>query len=172
MAPQRPATVDSHARRQANEIFVAHVPLLDTQRSLKRPSQRRLSELLGDDADLVRAARVNLLFVGPDDVTRDIVDALSPCFRLPMIVGHPGDPLVLAPIAQAQTMILHDIGAFGLADQRRLLEWLNGAGGLTQVITTTSRPILPLLNPGAFLDTLYYRLNSLYFEVTARARRS
>lgn len=169
MAPHRPATVDTHARRQANEIFMARVPLPDTQRSLKRGGQRRLSDLLGDDSDLVRAARVNLLLVGPDDVTRDVVDALSPGFRQPVMVEHPGDPLVLAPIEQVETMILHDVGAFGLDDQRRLLEWLEGAGGLLpQVISTTSRPILPLINAGAFLDTLYYRLNSLYFEVAAR----
>lgn len=167
MAPDRPATVDT-ARRQANETFVARVPLLDTQRGFKRRSQRRLSDLLGDDADLVRTARVNLLLVGPDDLTRAVVDAISDGFRQPVIIEHPGDPLVLAPVEQVETMVLHNVGAFGLADQRRLLDWLEGAGGLTQVISTTSRTILPLINAGAFLDTLYYRLNSLYFEVTAR----
>lgn len=171
MAPYRPATVDSTARRQADEVFVARVPLFDTPRSLKRPSQKRLSDLLGDDFALLRAAHVNLLLVGPDEVTRDIVDVLSPGFRLPTIVEHPGNPLALAPMAQAQTIVLHDVGAFGLHDQSRLLEWLDGAGGITQVISTTARPILPLVNAGAFLGALYYRLNSLYFDVTAPSAR-
>lgn len=168
MVPHRPATLDTHAKRQANEIAEGRVPLLDAQPGLRRRSQRRLSDLLGDDSDLVRATRVNLLLVGPDDVTRDVVDALSPGLRQPVVVEHPGNPLVLAPTERVETMILHDVGAFGLADQSRLLEWLEGAGGATQVISTASSPLLPLINTGAFLDTLYYRLNSLYFEVTAR----
>jgi hypothetical protein len=168
MVPHRPATLDTHAKRQANQTVEGRVPLPDAQSGLKRRSQRRLSDLLGDDSDLVRATRVNLLLVGPDDVTRDVVDALSPGLRQPVIVEHPGDPLVLAPIERVETMILHDVGGFGLADQSRLLEWLEGAGGTTQVISTASSPLLPLINTGAFLDTLYYRLNSLYFEVTAR----
>jgi len=168
MAPDRFATSDTSTRRRANETYVARAPLLDTERSLKRRSQTRLSDLLGDDAELVRTGRANLLLVGPDDVTREVVDALSPWFRQPVIVEHPGEPLVLAPQEHVEMMILHDVGAFGFADQIRLLDWLQGAGGRTQVISTASRPILPLISAGAFLDTLYYRLNSLYFEVRAR----
>lgn len=168
MVPHRPATLDTHAKRHANEKVEGLVPLLDAQSGLKRRSQRRLTDLLGDDSDLVRATRMNLLLVGPDDLTRDVVDALSPGLRQPVIVEHPGNPLVLAPIEGVETMILHDVGGFGLADQRRLIEWLEGAGAATQVISTASSPLLPLINTGAFIDTLYYRLNSLYFEVTAR----
>lgn len=168
MAPQRLGTGDTHTRRRTDQNYVARAPLLGTERSLDRKSQRRLSDLLGDDFDLVRSGRVNVLLVGPDDVIRKVVDAISPGFRQPVIVARAGEPLVLAPFEQAETMILHDVGAFGFADQIRLLEWLQGVGGRTQVISTASRPILPLINSGAFLDTLYYRLNSLYFEVTAR----
>lgn len=168
MAPDSFATSDTPTRRRASQTSVARAPQLDTERSLKRRSQTRLADLLGDDAELVSTGRANLLLVGPDDVTREVVDTLSPWFRQPVIVNHPGEPLVLAPLERVETMILHDVGAFGFADQIRLLDWLQGVGGLTQVISTASRPILPLIGAGAFLDTLYYRLNSLYFEVKAR----
>ena len=168
MASHRPATGDTHTRQRTDRSHLAGAPLREGERSLNRRSQRRLSDLLGEDFDLVCTGRVNLLLVGPDDVTRDVVDALRPGFRQPVIVAHPGEPLVLPPFEQVETMVLHNVGAFGFADQIRLLEWLQGALGLTQVISTASRPLLPLINAGAFLDTLYYRLNSLYFEVTAR----
>lgn len=178
MAPPRPATGDTHIKRRANEIDVACGTPLDVElgrslqgkRQLIERSQRLLSGLLGDDSDLVRAARVNLMLLGPDHVTRDVVDALSPRSRQPVIVAHPGEPLVLAPIDQVGTMILHDVGAFGLADQRRLLDWLDGAAGRTQVISTTSRPLLPLINAGAFFAALYYRLNSLYVDLSSLVR--
>ena len=43
--------------------------------------------------------------------------------------------------------------------------WLDDAVGTVQVIATTSEPLFPLVERGAFLDVLYYRLNILRVEV-------
>jgi transcriptional regulator of acetoin/glycerol metabolism len=54
-----------------------------------------------------------------------------------------------------------------LEEQRRLLEWLQETAGRTRVVSTTSAPLLPLVEDGVFLDTLYYRLNTVYVELPA-----
>ncbi len=64
-------------------------------------------------------------------------------------------------------MILHDVGALTLEEQCRLMVWLQETAGGTRVVSTTSAPLLPLVEVGAFLDTLYYRLNTIYLEIPA-----
>jgi hypothetical protein len=133
---------------------------------LQPQSQTDVSRLLPDDWDLVGAARVNLLLMGREEATRALMDVLRPYFQEPVVTARSCEPLTLVPPGQVGTMILHDICTLGLADQRRLLVWLEGAVGCTQVISTTSTPIVPLIDAGSFHATLYYRLNTLYFGVT------
>ena len=35
-----------------------------------------------------------------------------------------------------------------------------------QIVTTSTVPLFPLVTRGAFLETLYYRLNVIYVELT------
>ena len=48
-----------------------------------------------------------------------------------------------------------------------LSDWLSSGNRRTQVVTTTAEALLPLVASGAFLATLYYRLNVVYVDVTA-----
>jgi DNA-binding NtrC family response regulator len=48
-----------------------------------------------------------------------------------------------------------------LDDQQRLLDWLQECDGRARVISTTSATLLPLMESGAFLHALYYRLNTV-----------
>jgi transcriptional regulator of acetoin/glycerol metabolism len=114
-----------------------------------------------NDWDLACAARVNLLLMGREDATRTFVDTLRPSLRAPVLTVRAGESLALVAPDKVGTMILCDICAFGLADQRRLLVWLEDADGGTQVISTTSMPMVPLMDAGAFLEALYYRLNTV-----------
>ena len=62
--------------------------------------------------------------------------------------------------------MLHDVGALTTDDQLRLLDWLERAEGRTQVVSTSSAPLLPRVHAGSFIDTLYYRLNTVCVDVT------
>ena len=53
--------------------------------------------------------------------------------------------------AQTGTLLLHNVGALSLHDQRYLIEWLERAAGRTQVVSTTPVPLLPLVQAGTFL---------------------
>ena len=49
--------------------------------------------------------------------------------------------------------------------QRSLLEWLSQGTRRVQVISTTETPLFALVQRGAFLDRLFYQLNTLYLDL-------
>lgn len=130
------------------------------QRAVTHWKRKRLPPLLPEDWSLAQTIRANVLLIGRHSATNPIVNVLLRTFREPVTTWHPGERLLLPPVAQPGTIILHDVGALGRDDQHRLLDWLEQAAGRTRVISTTSAPLLPLIEQGAFNDTLYYRLNT------------
>jgi transcriptional regulator of acetoin/glycerol metabolism len=84
----------------------------------------------------------------------------------PIASWYPGERLVL-PDPRTAMIILYDVDALGHSDQLQLLEWLERGVGRTQVVSTTSAPLLPLVEAGIFSDMLYYRLNTVSVQVTA-----
>jgi hypothetical protein len=127
---------------------------------------RTAGGLMDGEWRVARIARVNILLVGSDALVEKIVDALRPDFCQPIEVWRPASRLVLPPIAGTGTLILQDVGAMPRDDQRRLCDWLEVTAGRTRVVSTTRQPLFPLLEAGTFVETLYYRLNVLCFQVT------
>ncbi len=115
---------------------------------------------------LVEMHRVNLLLMGGDDVVQPLVESLAARFHQPVGTWSPGERLVLPPADRTGTMVLNDVGALALQDQIQLLEWLGTAIGRTQVVSTTPAPLLPRVESGKFIDTLYYRLNTVCVDAT------
>ncbi len=119
---------------------------------------------LSDDWTIARTARVNLLLIQQEAAVAHLLDQLLPDLNEPIAQWRPGQLLVLPPIHLAGTMVLYNVGALAQDDQRRLLDWLEASGGRTQVVSTTPESLLPRVNAGTFLDTLYYRLNTVCVE--------
>jgi len=130
----------------------------------ERPGGRGPAE---EELRLVEQHRVNLLLMGQDDIVQPMVDALSARFHQPVGTWSPGERLVLPPAERTGTMVLNDVGALALQDQIQLLEWLSTASGRTQVVSTTPSPLLPRVQSGKFIDTLYYRLNTVCVDTTS-----
>ena len=126
---------------------------------------RYVSSLTRSERHLAHAARLNLLLIAPDVDPRDVLDALRRDCPEPIITWTPGEVLALPANAHRGTLFLEDISALTLEDQRRLHEWLETSTGCTQVVSITSRPLLPFIEAGAFLEMLYYRLNVISGEV-------
>ena len=120
-----------------------------------------------EELRLVEQHRVNLLLMGQHDIVQPMVDALSARFHQPVGTWSPGERFVLPPAERTGTMVLNDVGALGLQDQIQLLEWLSTASGRTQVVSTTPAPLLPRVQSGKFIDTLYYRLNTVCVDTTS-----
>lgn len=143
--------------------------------SSNRPIEPRGVQI-GEDVRLARAAaeefflmgmpRVNVLLAGRDEVVRLVLRTLLGHVPKPIALWSPGDTLALPEIEQPNTLVFREIGSLGLREQIQMLEWSSRAMRNTQVISTTSVPLLPRVAAGGFIDTLYYRLNTVYLDVT------
>jgi hypothetical protein len=114
---------------------------------------------------LVGMSRLNVLLVGSADLVHLLVQAQMPTLMPPVVSWSPGSPFVLPAVERTGTFILHEVGSLTLHDQLQLLEWSASAIRRTQVISTTSVPLLPRVSARGFIDALYYRLNTVYLDL-------
>jgi len=112
---------------------------------------------------------VNVLAVGPDDVLKRLLDTVLPSLREPISRLAPGDSADLPALGECGTLIIENVGALPLDDQHQLFDWLTSAVGRTQIVSTTVSALLPLVETGAFIEALYYRLNIICIDLTATA---
>jgi len=124
---------------------------------------------LGVFADLSRAriTKANALLVGPEHLVESMVSLVVPDLEPPATIRRQNEELRL-PTASApmRTAVIRDVDGLTPVEQRKLLDWLVSAPTRTQVVSTTSAPLLPLVETGLFNDTLYYRLNITYVDLS------
>lgn len=125
---------------------------------------RRLAEAMHLELQEMGMPRVNLFLVGPRSATQSLLELLLPDLHNPIATWFPGEPLTLP--ARTGTMIFYDIGALASGDQRRLLDHVRDGTGEAQIISTSSTPLLPRVHAGSFDDSLYYRLNHIYMDLS------
>jgi hypothetical protein len=111
--------------------------------------------------------RANLLAMGSDEALVRFLDSLLPHLRQPVYRWTPGQCLQLPPPGVLGTLIIEDAGALPLDDQYRLFDWLTVTLSNTQLVSTTALDLLPLVETGAFIASLYYRLNIVCIDVAA-----
>jgi len=117
------------------------------------------------DLEICRTVRVNVLAVGPDDRTDELLEALRPSLKHPVAEVQGGEPLAL-PSRAVGTLLLSNLHALTPAEQRQLFEALNDWLSEAQVISTSATGLMPLVRGGGFLESLYYRLNTICIDVT------
>lgn len=130
------------------------------------PEHWRLARAAHVDLLLMGMPRVNLLLIAPDGVVRYVLESLLLNLREPIARSSAGHALTLPPPGLTGTLVLHDVGRLQPHEQLDLLEWLERGEGRTQVVSTSPTPLLPRVQCGAFIDTLYYRLNTVCVDVT------
>jgi Sigma-54 interaction domain len=154
-----------------SKVFTGAAPPRGSiNRGSRLPEHWRLARAAHVDLLLMGMPRVNLLLIAPDGVTRYVLESLLLDLREPILHWSPGEPFELPPSGEPGTMILHDVGSLPPAAQLDLFDWLERDGGTTQVVSTTSTPLLPRVHCGAFIDMLYYRLNTICVDVSAHVR--
>ena len=131
------------------------------------PDHWRMARAAHVDLLLMGMPRVNLLLIAADGVVRYVIESLLLDLQEPIARWKPGERLPLPPPSEGGTLVIHDVGCLTADDQLRLLDWLERAAGRTQVVSTSSTPLLPRVNAGTFIDTLYYRLNTVCVDVSA-----
>ena len=119
-------------------------------------------------ADVYRAriSKTNVLLVGPEHLVVNLLGLLAPDLEPQAMIRRENGRLLLhTDSPRVRAAVIRDLDTLTREEQRRLLDWLEAAPTRTQVISTTSAPLLPLVKTGAFSDKLYYRLNTMYVDL-------
>lgn len=106
----------------------------------------------------------NVLLEGRDAATEGVLRIIEPCLRQPVMWMRPRAVFTL-PTGICNALLLQDVAALSREDQVGLLRWLDNANARTQVISTTARPLFPLVARGLFDASLYYRLNVILLPI-------
>ena len=107
---------------------------------------------------LFREWHPHVLLVGHDASIKPALARLRPQLRTPISHWRPAvatDP----PRVTSGSLIIWDVSALSLDQQRHLLAWMTGAGANVQIISICESQLFPRVWQKAFLDDLYYRLN-------------
>lgn len=86
-------------------------------------------------------------------------------------ISHSGALGFLSDIDDG-TVVLNNADRYKESDQRAVLNWLADTGAGIQLITTTGKPLFDLVAQGQFLDSLFYRINTVYLELSCPAERT
>ena len=120
----------------------------------------------GSAADWRRAANAqhNMLLEGEGASIETALQLLAPCLRQPVTWNGRACALAL-PADKGGTLIVQNIALLNRPDQLRLRVWLNDPARRTQVVSTTTYPVFPLVDCDVFDATLFYRLNVVQFSI-------
>jgi sigma-54-interacting transcriptional regulator len=117
-----------------------------------------------DDWWVLQGRHPNVLVTGPRDATHAFLSVITASLEHPIRHLNCRAPLDL-PTA-AGTIVLDDVDALSREEQEGLLRWLDAAQCVeSQTIALTTVPLFAQVRAGAFLDTLYYRLNVVHLQV-------
>lgn len=105
------------------------------------------------------AAHANLLLIGEARTVGALLWAVRGDLVTPVVRARPG-ALTLPLPGHTGTLLLSDVGRLSSDEQAQLLGWLDRARR-TQVISTSRQSLLNDVHDGAFLERLYYRLNTV-----------
>jgi hypothetical protein len=116
-----------------------------------------------DDWRALLRTRANVLVMGPEQALETFVRAAQSDLREPIRSTACGQTLSLE---WARTLILRDVHQLDAAGQQALLAWLNRRENAdTQIVSVTSVPLFASVQANRFDCGLYYRLNTVHFEV-------
>src|SRR5437867_2703332 len=126
-------------------------------------SRSTTTSLRPDEWQLLVTARPNTLLEGPQETTEAIIGEAMEWLGEPHATWTGAPPCCDRPA----TLVVPSVSALDRDQQHALLAWLDAPGNRIQVISTTTDPLYPLVDRGAFLANLYYRHNVLLLDVAS-----
>jgi hypothetical protein len=131
--------------------------------SLLLPAGSALCDHLMVDVSALAQHRANTLIIGDPCIVGRVLSAVWPSLKK-SVQWMTGTRLVL-PVETGGTLILEEGDGLNGRAQADLMGWLDGRGRSVCLVTTSMRPLYPLVDAGLFLEALYYRLNQMLIEV-------
>jgi hypothetical protein len=131
------------------------------------PTREDLAVWPYTDLNYARFSGANVLLVGAETQVVDFVSLLVPDLNEEKTIRPNRTPLQLPPTSShIGQVVVWDVGALTLQGQQELLEWLDQVKGRTQVISIATAPLFVRVETGAFDSTLYYRLNTIFIDLS------
>lgn len=124
-----------------------------------------LREQVWVDVNALARRHGNALIIGDQLAVRRVLDTVWPTLTKP-VQWVEGTRLAL-PVESGGTLILDAGDRLSERDQASFLGWLNDSGRSVCVLTTSPRPLFPLVEAGLFYDALYYRLNQVFIDAAS-----
>jgi transcriptional regulator of acetoin/glycerol metabolism len=81
-------------------------------------------------------------------------------------IAQSGNGAPSLPSDRGGTLILRHVQRLAAGDQQRLSAWMSEPMRRTQVISTASWPLYPLVESKMLAEPLFYRLNVITFSLT------
>jgi hypothetical protein len=130
-----------------------------------------LSSRLRAEWDAVSRGHHNFMLVGTPSATNEMFAAMTPHLRKPLqrYLAKPG---LTVPQPVEGTLVLLEVARLDGKQQAQLLRWLDEFDQRlhVQVVSTTAKPLFSLVEAGAFLRDLYYKLNIVRIDLIGSAR--
>jgi hypothetical protein len=117
----------------------------------------------------IMEAQPNVLICGESMFIDSFLGVLSGhCVPPLRRIAHSGALGLLSNIEEG-TVVLENADRYTVEDQKMVLDWIAYTAAGIQVITTTGTPLFDLVEQGQFLDALFYRINTVYLELSCPA---
>lgn len=127
------------------------------------PSAVTVVSPCGTPWQLLLQTRPNVLAIGPRRATDAFVANALRSFRPPLVSVECRQGLSLK---RAETLVLYDVDQLDRNAQARLTAWLEDPANVsTQVVSATAISLFQRVLAKRFIDTLYYRLNTIVLDV-------
>src|SRR5262245_17734795 len=137
---------------------------VDAQQTRTRPALQFRVPPGTDDWSLLLALHPNAFIVSPARAMGAVVDRLLPHLMKPVRFWSCGDGLWW-PRGGNGALVLRDVDRLAAPDQMALVDRLDDCRGGIQLVAFSAAPLFPLVERGAFLDALYYRLNAVHLTI-------
>jgi hypothetical protein len=118
------------------------------------------------DLAILRRTRAHALLVGSNCAIDAALAALEGDLRQPIVSWTPSEKLE-PPALSTGTLVVRDVARLAERQQRRLLDWVDRRERAVQVLSTSAQhDVWRLVERGAFLTPLYYRLGVVRVDLT------
>jgi hypothetical protein len=114
---------------------------------------------------ILAVAHPNTLVVGPTVATSRVLALARPYLRAPIVDWLPYQQREL-PMAVVGSLLIPALDTATPALQRALGSWLDARARTVQVFATSEIALWSLVERGAFLERLYYRLNQVCVDLS------
>ena len=128
------------------------------------PALWKHDHLAGFEWESLRTWRCNVLLEGPKHSTDALLGLFVSDLRKPVLWNPIRTPYALLA-RECGALVLQNVAALNRTEQGNLRRWVEDSDPRRQVISTSARPLFPLVARGLFDEVLYYRLNVVLVRV-------